>query len=152
MVTIFSIHNATQAFFTFRKPIHSSYISIQIETTFAGKGMARKTKAARLREQRERQQEVRNQQKADKRPGRDDFARYAFRWMILKAADTVDEDQGEMHKLEIALIDGLVKQGFDRDHTKIALRGFIEKYLDEGWDFRIKRHLDAPLSLLGFPE
>jgi hypothetical protein len=125
---------------------------IHIKTAFAGKGMARKTKAARLREQRERQQDLRDQQKADKRPARDDFARYALRWMILKAAPTDDEDQGEMHQLETALIDGLVSQGFDRDHTKIALRALIDKYIDEGWDFRLKRHLDPPLHLLGFPD
>ena len=114
--------------------------------------MARKTKTERRKEQRERQQAVRDQQKADKRPGRDDFARYCFRWTILQAAKHVDKDPGPLNTLERALIDGLVGQGFDREITDKALGAFIDKYVDEGWDFRLKRHLDPPLSLLGFVE
>jgi len=101
--------------------------------------MSRKSRPVRLKEQRENQSEYRNEQRRKRRPGRDDFARYWLWKCIVEAGKRLDAKS--MNKLEIALLDGMEAQGFDRSEADSVLGELIDKYVDGRWDFRIKRHL-----------
>lgn len=112
---------------------------IQRATAFARKEgglVSRKSRPARLKDQREYQGE----QRRKRRPGRDDFARYWFWKCIFEAGRRLDGKS--MNKLELALLDGMEGQGFDRAEADDALGELIDKYVEGRWDFRVKRHLE----------
>lgn len=102
-----------------------------------------KTKATRLREQRERQAEVRKAKRENKQPGRDDIARIALRWLIVTAARLAElkHDPKLKNKVEDILLEELGRQGFDPVGSDKVLEDLIRKYTKGGWDFRRKLHL-----------
>ncbi len=101
--------------------------------------MARKTYEARNREQMERQRKLRAKHKAEKRPGRDDFARVALYWMILDALSENDEQQ--LDWIQDELVYRLVKQGFNEAAANTVFEDLVERYGRERWGFRRKPHL-----------
>ncbi|MFD1330369.1 hypothetical protein [Mycoplana ramosa] len=102
-----------------------------------------KLRATRLREQRARQQEYRDAQKKLRRPGRDDIARIALQWLIVNTAKLAEREgnPARMSKVEEAILEKLVEQGFDSAASDRALGDLIDRYVDGGWDFRRKPHL-----------
>lgn len=101
--------------------------------------MAGKTYEARNREQMERQRKLRAKHKAQKRPGRDDFARVALHWMILAALSEKDEQQ--LDGIQAELVHRLVEQGFDEAASNTVFDDLVERYGRERWGFRRKPHL-----------
>ena len=83
-------------------------------------------------------------------PGRDDVARIALHWLIVKTARlaVTTSNPERMHVVEDALLDGLVAQGFDARASEQVLDELIDKYVDGGWGFRRKLHLqkEPPVS------
>jgi hypothetical protein len=106
--------------------------------------MAR-SRTQRLRDQRERQQAYRDEQRRLRRPGRDDIARVALRWLILGTAKLAEREgnPARMNKVEGDLLEALVEQGFDRSASDAVLGDLIDRYVDGKWDFRRKVHLRA---------
>lgn len=104
-----------------------------------------KSKAQRLREQRDRQQAYRDEQRRLRRPSRDDIARVALRWLILGTAKLAEREgnPARMNKVEMDILAGLIEQGFDRAAADQALGDLIDRYVDGKWDFRRKVHLQA---------
>lgn len=104
--------------------------------------MAR-SRTQRLRDQRERQQAYRDEQRRLRRPGRDDIARVALRWLILGTAKLAEREgnPARMNKVETDILEALVEQGFDRSKSDEALGDLIDRYVDGKWDFRRKVHL-----------
>ncbi len=102
-----------------------------------------KSRATRLREQRARQQAYRDEQKRQRRPGRDDIARVALRWLILGTAKLAvrEGNPARMNKVENDILEALVEQGFDRAASDRALGELIDRYVEGQWDFRRKVHL-----------
>ena len=100
-----------------------------------------KPRATRLREERARQQAYQDEQKRLRRPGRDDIARVALRWLILGAAKLAERegDPARMNKVENDILEAL--QGFDRGASDRALGELIDRYVEGRWDFRRKVHL-----------
>ncbi|MEA3535845.1 hypothetical protein [Rhizobium sp. CC-YZS058] len=103
--------------------------------------MAGKTYEARNREQTERQRKLRAKNKAEKRPGRDDFARVALHWMIQDALAKNDEQQ--LDGIQDELVYRLVEQGFDEAAANTVFDDLVERYGRERWGFRRKMHLFA---------
>ena len=103
------------------------------------------SKATRLREQRARQQEYRDEQKMQRRPGRDDIARIALQWLIVNTSKLAEREgnPARMNKVEVAILEKLVEQGFDPAASDRALGDLIDRYVDGGWDFHRKPHLWA---------
>jgi len=110
-----------------------------------------KSRATRLREQRARQQEYRDQQKKLRRPGRDDIARIALQWLIVNTAKLAEREgnPARMNKVEEAILEKLVEQGFDPAASDSALGDLIDRYVADGWDFRRKPHLGAGNRIQG---
>lgn len=104
-----------------------------------------KSRATRLREQRARQQEYRHEQKKLRRPGRDDIARIALQWLIVNTAKLAEREgnPARMNKIEEAILEKLVEQGFDEAASDRALGDLIDRYIEGNWDFRRKPHLQA---------
>ncbi|AUX77975.1 hypothetical protein [Sinorhizobium fredii] len=102
-----------------------------------------KSRATRLREQRARQQEYRDQQKQLRRPGRDDIARIALQWLIVNTAKLAEREgnPARMNKVEEATLEKLVEQGFDPAASDRVLGDLIDRYVEGNWDFRRKPHL-----------
>ena len=93
---------------------------------------------ARLEKQRVRQKELRERNRALKRPSRDDFAR-----MLLHIAFEENVRSGnfaELERLQDGLVDKLVTQGFDKDQCDLVFEDLVDKY-KRGWDFLKKVHL-----------
>ncbi|MBB6182417.1 hypothetical protein [Pseudorhizobium flavum] len=93
--------------------------------------------------QRGRQRAYRERLKRERRPGRDDVARIALHWLIVKTANLAvrTSNPARMHVVEDALLDGLVAQGFNARASEEVLDELIDKYVDGGWNFRRKLHL-----------
>lgn len=93
--------------------------------------------------QRGRQREYRARLKEERRPTRDDVARVALHWVIVDGAKIAARQNKPalMNKLEDALLNGLTAQGFDLKASDEVLGELIEKYVDGGWTFRRKLHL-----------
>lgn len=110
-----------------------------------------KSRATRLREQRARQQEYRDAQKKLRRPGRDDIARIALQWLIVNTAKLAEREgnPARMNKVEEAILEKLVEQGFDPMASDTALGDLIDRYVEGGWDFRRKPHLWAGNQVQG---
>lgn len=93
--------------------------------------------------QRGRQQAYRERLKRERRPGRDDVARIALHWLIVETARMAEKQNkpARMNKVEEVLLEGLVAQGFDPRASDQVLGELIDKYVDGGWNFRRKLHL-----------
>jgi hypothetical protein len=113
--------------------------------------MMAKSRATRLQEQRARQQEYRDEQKKLRRPGRDDIARIALQWLIVNTAKLAEREgnPARMNKVEEAILEKLVEQGFDPMASDRALCDLIDRYVEGGWDFRRKPHLWAGNHIQG---
>ena len=59
------------------------YLRFSDERRLRGEAEMARSRTQRLRDQRERQQAYRDEQRRLRRPGRDDIARVALRWLIL---------------------------------------------------------------------
>lgn len=89
--------------------------------------------------QRERQKRLRDRNRAERRPGRDDIARVALYWMVSRmvakgAHDVLDEMEDE-------IVARLVDQGFAEAASYEAFDALVEKYARSAWGFRRKTHL-----------
>mgnify|MGYP001109762566 CR=1 FL=1 len=84
------------------------------------------------------QRRYREQQKALRRPSRDDVARVAMHWIIKTALERNKE--GELGKWSETIVRRLMRQGFDGDAARRRIDRLIEQY-EGGWDFQGKPHL-----------
>lgn len=104
--------------------------------------MARKSDEIRNREQRERQQKLRDADRKARRPDRDDIARTALFMtissMAAKGATDVLED------FQDRVVGMLVEQGFDERESDIVFEELVAKYRTGDWPFRRKLHLLHP--------
>jgi hypothetical protein len=105
-----------------------------------GQGM-RKLKAMRRSEQADYQRAYRIQQKALRKPSRDDVARVALHLMIGEALK--HNEDGKLTEWCAVLVIRLADQGFNRDAAHRRVDQLIERYAD-GWDFQRKPHLICP--------
>ena len=105
-----------------------------------GQGM-RKSKAKRLSEQAVYQRAYRMQQKALRKPSRDDVARVALHLMIGEALK--HNHDGELDEWCAALVIRLADQGFNRHAAHRRVDELIARYAD-GWAFQRKPHLICP--------
>lgn len=104
--------------------------------------MARKSDAIRVREQRERQQRLRDADRKARRPGRDDVARTALFMTISSMAARGAKDVLEDYQRRV--VDLLVGQGFDEREADIVFDELVAKYRTGAWPFRRKPHLLYP--------
>ncbi|PYF03660.1 hypothetical protein BJ122_106156 [Rhodopseudomonas faecalis] len=98
----------------------------------------RNSNRRRLNHQADYQRAYRRQQKASRKPSRDDVARLAL-YLVISDGLKDGQERAFANWCE-TVTTGLVEQGFDRDATRHRLDQLIERYA-EGWDFQLKRHL-----------
>ena len=98
----------------------------------------RNSNRRRLNHQADYQRAYRRQQKASRKPSRDDVARLAL-YLVISEGLKDGQERAFANWCETVMT-GLVEQGFDRDATRHRLDQLIERYA-EGWDFQLKRHL-----------
>lgn len=101
--------------------------------------MPRKSDEIRNREQRERQQKLRDAGRKAKRPDRDDVARTALFMTISSMAarganDVLEEFQDRVVRM-------LVEQGFDEHASDVVFEELVAKYRTGQSPFRRKVHL-----------
>ncbi|MBN9015073.1 MAG: hypothetical protein J0H25_19035 [Rhizobiales bacterium] len=84
------------------------------------------------------QRRYREQQKALRKPSRDDVARLALHWIIKTALERNKE--GELSKWSDTIVRRLMRQGFDGDAARRRIDQLIEQY-EDGWAFQGKPHL-----------
>jgi len=104
--------------------------------------MARKSIRQRNAEQRVRQQKVRDDARAQKRPTRDDIARTLLWQMIVTAKQKRKRDE-ILDRLCDEIVAELVLQGFDIRESEAVFEALADKYEPDIRPFRIKRHLEA---------
>lgn len=94
--------------------------------------------------QRERQQQLREQARRERKPSRDDVARVLLYWTITGSAG-----KGQMETLlrvEDEIVGRLVEQGFDEGKAYEVFDDLIERYTKRRWEFRRKVHLTPPVT------
>lgn len=116
-----------------------NWVSGQVKET----KMARKSKRQRLEEQRERQATVRAEAKANKKPGRDDFARVLLWQAIIKAQRQQDGGR-KLDRLRDMMTDVLEKQGFNLKEAEDVFHELARKYATGLNPFRPKSHMVFP--------
>jgi hypothetical protein len=84
------------------------------------------------------QRRYRQQQKALRKPSRDDVARVALHWIIKSALERNKE--GELGKWSETIVRRLADQGFERDAARRRIDQLITRY-EDGWRFQGKPHL-----------
>jgi hypothetical protein len=94
----------------------------------------------RLDRQRERQQALRAEASAQRKPSRDDIARTLLHWAITENIKHGREE--EIYRLQVQVVEHLVIQGFDRRASDTAWDALVDKYRN-GWAFQTKRRLKA---------
>lgn len=101
--------------------------------------MAKKT----IKEQRQRQSQMRKTAKELRRPSRDDLARMLLWQMIngLQQNKKTTNRQQELDNLCNMIVGGLVRQGFDEDQCEDVFDALAKRYACSLPPFRIKRHL-----------
>ncbi|QRI62551.1 hypothetical protein JQ506_17085 [Shinella sp. PSBB067] len=104
--------------------------------------MARKSIRQRNAEQRVRQQKVRDDARAQKRPTRDDIARTLL-WQMIVTAKKKRKRDAILGLLCDEIVAELALQGFDARESEAVFEALAEKYEPEVRPFRIKRHLDG---------
>jgi len=101
--------------------------------------MTRKSDELRNREQRERQQRLRDADRKARRPNRDDVARTALFMIISAMAERRAE--AELDELQDRVVALLVKQGFDERASDAVFDELAARYRTGEWPFRRKVHL-----------
>lgn|SRR3546814_58105 len=104
--------------------------------------MPRKSVEIRNREQRERQQKLRDAGRKAKRPDRDDVARTALFMAISSMGAKGATDALDAYKSLV--VELLVRQGFDEEEAAEVLDNLAAKYWSGDWPFRRKVHLLYP--------
>lgn len=104
--------------------------------------MPRKSEEIRNREQRARQQKLRDAARLARRPDRDDVARTALFIMISSmttrgATEVLDDLRNRVVKM-------LAEQGFDERLSDLVFEELVAKYRAGDWPFRRKVHLLHP--------
>lgn len=84
------------------------------------------------------QRQYRERQTALRRPSRDDVARVALHWAIMRTLGSGRERL--LATWTAYLVESLVEQGFDRAASHRRIDELIQRY-DEGWQFQSKPHL-----------
>ncbi len=103
--------------------------------------MARKSKKQRNADQAVRQQKVRDEAKARRRPSRDDMARMLL-WQMIVAAQCRKDARLALNKLSEALVVDLERQGFDLRESEDVFENLADRYSDGLFPFRPKWHLN----------
>ncbi|HCJ72640.1 MULTISPECIES: hypothetical protein [Agrobacterium] len=101
--------------------------------------MARQTLEERNAKQRERQQRLRDRNRAERRPDRDDVARAMLFWTITSYLDQGRQDWIE--ELGDAVVGVLVDQGFDERAADEVFDDLVDRYARDDQPFRSKPHL-----------
>jgi hypothetical protein len=94
----------------------------------------------RRAEQADRQRAYRVDQRALRKPSRDDVARVALHLMITEALSAREAELGSWCE---HLVTVLVAQGFDRTAAHRRMDQLVERYAD-GWQAQRKPHLARP--------
>ena len=102
--------------------------------------MPRKPNKQRNAEQLIRQQRVREQTKARRRPTRDDLARVLL-WQMITAAQSQKDPYRALGKVRDSIVDDLERQGFDVRESENVFHDLADRYSDGLYPFRPKRHL-----------
>ena len=102
--------------------------------------MPRKPHKQRNAEQLIRQQRVREQTKARRRPTRDDLARVLL-WQMITAAQAQKDPDRALGKVRDSIVDDLERQGFDVRESENVFHELADRYSDGLYPFRPKRHL-----------
>ncbi|MFP5077416.1 hypothetical protein ACLE20_08905 [Rhizobium sp. YIM 134829] len=102
--------------------------------------MARKPKKQRNAEQVVRQQRVRDQARARRRPTRDDLARVLL-WQMINAALEQKDPHRALGKVRDSIVEDLERQGFDVRESEEFFHQLADRYHTSGYPFRIKRHI-----------
>ncbi|MBS9721468.1 hypothetical protein JYU29_12310 [Tianweitania sp. BSSL-BM11] len=92
----------------------------------------------RLRKQREYQRDYRKRIKASREPTRDEIARELLHYAITENLKHKREEK--LDALADAVIERLVKRGFDAKATENAFNGIVDRY-KAGWTFQGRGHL-----------
>ncbi|CDZ67043.1 Hypothetical protein NGAL_HAMBI2605_53220 [Neorhizobium galegae bv. orientalis] len=101
--------------------------------------MARQSDEERNAKQRERQQRLRDQHRAERRPDRDDVARAMLFWAI---TGYLKEDRPDrIDQLADAVTALLVDQGFDERAAYEVFDELVDRYARDDQPFRRKVHL-----------
>lgn len=101
--------------------------------------MPRKSDTERRREQRARQQQLRDKHREEKRPDRDDIARTALFWLISRAIEKGQHQ--ELEKVQEHIVRLMVEQGFDERASYDVFDALLDKYRSGISPFRRKLHL-----------
>jgi hypothetical protein len=102
----------------------------------------RKSDEIRNREQRERQQKLRDAGRKAKRPDRDDVARTALFMTISSMAARGADDV--LEEFQDRVVRMLVEQGFDEHASDVVFEELVAKYRTGQSPFRRKVHLLHP--------
>lgn len=102
--------------------------------------MPRKPKTQRNAEQRARQQTVRDQAWANRRPSRDDIARM-FLWQMIVSVGGRRDGRLVLDRLRNEIVEGLERRGFDVRESETVFEELVGRYADGLFPFRPKRHL-----------
>lgn len=92
----------------------------------------------RLEKQRLRQREVRDRNRALKRPSRDDFARMLLHLVVEENVQR--REFKTLDQLQDRLVRALALQGFDKRQGDLVFEDLIDRY-KQGWTFARKVHL-----------
>ncbi|CDN92221.1 hypothetical protein [Agrobacterium tumefaciens] len=104
--------------------------------------MVRKSEEVRNRQQRERQQKLRDADRKARRPNRDDIARTAL-FMTISSMAARDAKE-VLEDFQDRVVRMLVDQGFDERQSDIVFEELVAKYRKGDWPFRRKVHLLHP--------
>ncbi len=100
--------------------------------------MTRTARTTRRRNSAAYQRQYRQQQTALRRPSRDDVARVALHWAIMRTLRPGRERL--LAQWSRYLVESLVEQGFDRAASHRRIDELIQRY-EDGWEFQSKPHL-----------
>ena len=104
--------------------------------------MVRKSEEVRNRQQRERQQKLRDADRKARRPNRDDIARTA---LFMTISNMAARDAKEvLEDFQDRVVTMLVEQGFNERESDMVFEELVAKYRTGDWPFRRKVHLLHP--------
>lgn len=103
--------------------------------------MARKSIAARNRDQTKRQRKLRDEARKARRPDRDDLARMVLWQLIHQGLRRGKEGQQMLDIVYDQACGGLVQQGFAEREVELLWDSLVARYRSGEWPFRRKRHL-----------
>lgn len=103
--------------------------------------MARKSIAARNRDQTERQQKLRDEARKARRPDRDDLARMVLWQLIHQGLRRGKKGQQMLDMVYDQACCGLLRQGFAEREVELLWDNLVDRYRSGDWPFRQKRHL-----------